>query len=309
MSNKPNLALRLTVSVLGGAVLSVSEPAAFLDQEVAMVVLQRMPTGQRGQTALVTLPAKSCEEEIARQIFSLKSMGVRGVLLFVPAHRARGAAVFREALHLEGVVWVTDPRSLAPTLARFATCRPLLVCTRLGSAVIAEPGPHPMLSATALALTCAEDVATFKRIGDSPFKLLFPRGRNVVQDKATNAFLACVALQEDRPVPRYSTPAGQKAPVEYAADVCQALLDRRYLIELDISARCTLAGLIGLLFACLKKPPACLVAAILLMAVLFVTALLAKAQLPIGSVALICIFTLATRDLFVRTAVHAPANC
>lgn len=236
-ARKDALSRGLTDRVRGAAcigllafALSSTEPAAFLDTRWSLVLLSAMPPACRGEVAKIVLPSGVPDTHVASLIWTLKQRGVQGVLLMGLDRRIYESPEVRQALELENVVWVADPLRVEHPLQSPAVCHPLLVCTEFGSAVLAEEGAKNECSATTLALACVGDVELQQQIASLAFKLRF-RNAPYVHQINTNTRVACVTEDDTRSSVRYATPSGLKTPPEYAIDVCQALLDRRYLIQ------------------------------------------------------------------------------
>ena len=234
----------------------------------------------------------------------LKEAGIKGVIVGVPINKIQGGIEIQNALSMEGVVWVANPVRAEPSLARRATCRPLLVCEEFGSAMIDEKGANTHRSATALSLTCSGDVETFKRIGGKAFKLLFNRGPYHRHNESTNAIIAFVTIDDARDIVRYPTPAGMKTSAEYAVDICQSLLDRKYLLEIGVYPKVIMATVVAALFACVRRRSHKFIALILLLVILFTIALFAKLHLPLGTVFLIYVFTVVITPIFATEENH-----
>lgn len=284
----PSLLL-LSVLCLGGGILSLTEPAAFLDERTALLLLRWMKPENRGCVRGVILPRGSAVEEVAKEVTSLKKGGVRGILLLLPPNDVEGLIGLRKAPENEEILWVADPARTEMGLRNRITCRPLLVCSEFGSAVIAEDSAGTFPSATALALTCLGDMATVRQIGSSGFKLLFHRERYGQPGSATNLVLACITRDEMRNPTRYNTPGGQETASEYALDISQALLDRRYLIESRAQTKCLLAGVLAPLLGCIRNRGHGLALLAALLAAMLCISLVGKILLPTGTTILLYI--------------------
>jgi hypothetical protein len=224
--------LSLFLALLGGGVvLLLSEPAAFLSQQVDDAVLRCMPAARRGRVCKVVLPAQSSSDDIADQVLWLKSNGVPSVLVMASAADLVQGVRLHEALRQEGVVWVGDPAGVDPRISTGVTCRPILVCQRSGAAVVAETGGPAAYSATASSLLCSDGADVLARIGARPFRIPFRSGTHPEFTQGGHFVLACVIRADSEDQPRHGTPVGTRTPSDYALDVCQALLDRRYLID------------------------------------------------------------------------------
>jgi hypothetical protein len=298
VKQRPALPLVLVWSLvcLAGIIVSLSEPAAFLDEQAALLILRLTPTQNHAQVCKVVMPRETSSIQLAQMIAQLKSTGVAAILVTMSPNGLEAEAALGNALAMEGVVWVANPAAIDPALARRATCRPLLVCAEFGSAVIAESGTNQLRSATALALTCSGDVQSFKRLRSRPFKLLFRR-QPYQGPGNTNIALACIAPDETGDPRKCRTPAGLKARSDYALDICQALLDRRWLIEPPESVRCALAGLATLIFLWFGNGVRLFMILAALVAVLCAVAWLGKILLPVVPVIMLWLFVLAVRPL------------
>jgi hypothetical protein len=203
-----------------GVILSLSDPAAWLDEKASQILLRHMPGPDEIKVCRVKLTRTSSAQDLGDQIMELKSQGVQGVLLLC-APRDWSLA-FNSAVAQEGVVVVADPEMNELTSRQAAKCRPLLICQAVGFAVIRKEGMGQFESATALALSCAQDSKTFNRVGVKPFRLLFHSKPYGGLEAITNAVIACVTKDGYSEDVRYATPAGQRDIADYALDVCQA---------------------------------------------------------------------------------------
>lgn len=293
----------LSLLWVGGVILSLSEPLTFVDEQAALMVLGLLCPTNQSRVCKVVVPAKSPHETIANEIALLKSRGVRGILLFA-SPKDINALRLSDALAVPGLVWVADPRKVGPILAANVTCRPLLVCTEFGSAMIADRATNAVQSAVTLALTCSGDTRTLRRLGNNPFKLLFSRSPYAPGREATKIVLACVTRDDQRDPHKCNTPSGQKSAPDYALDICQALLDQRYLMEFSVWARCAIAGITATLFGSAKSGRQRLLILVALLATLLPVGLVGKLHLPLGSIILLYLFVSVAEPLFVPTRLH-----
>lgn len=282
--------LNVALFSIGGILLALSEPCDFLDEELALLLIRHLPTHNSGRVSEITLPADSSEARIGAEIALQKAKGTRGVLLFLLPKEVTGEATLAAALAMKDVVWVADPSVIPPALRGRATCRPLLVCNGYGSAVIAVGGTNALLSATAVALTCTEDSGTLKHLGTNTFKMLFQKVPYKSSGGGTNVAVVGIAKDRQRDGWKYNTPGGQKTAPEYALDICQAVLDRRYLIEIRLYTKCEMAGILTPLLGCIGKGVHRLTAFVAILLLMIIIELIEKLQLPIGTVLLLFLF-------------------
>ncbi len=243
-----------------------------------------MPSRGGALAAKLVVPAHITDEDLAETISLLKMQGVRGMILALSPLGFKGEGALAKALQMDGVIWAANPAEMPAPLARSATCRPVLVCPQFGAAQIAEASSNALRSAAALALSCTGDVATFRRLGPTPFKLRFRRDPYPVFSPVRAATLVCLTKEDIQGAPHYNTPVGQKPPAEYMLDICQALLQKRYLLEIGLLAKASIVLGATLLCAATARtlPRLCLLLAISL--VLFLAALTLRLSLPLGTV-------------------------
>jgi hypothetical protein len=276
---------RLALLAVAGFVVSISEPATVLDTAIAHSILGWMPSTNTAKVCKITVSANASWSALARQIDYVRLKNVRGIIVMgTPADT--GGAPIRSALYAPNLIWVAEPSKAAASLDAEAICRPLLVSSQLGSVLIAAGGRNPIRSAAALALTCSHDVSTFSRLGDRTFKVHFTKGTYPPPTNWTNTVLVCITCAGSKESHGYNTPAGRRTDVDYLLDICQALLDQRYLTEPSKYTSLGITALVALAFTLVRGWLSASILLLGLSSLMFIVCVAGKVNLPMAGIVL-----------------------
>jgi hypothetical protein len=288
----------LSLLFVVGLLVSLSEPATFLDEQAGQVALRQIRNPNRGRACKVSIPHYISEDRLAQEIERLQSNGIRGILLEISPKQLKVGDGLLKAMVSAGVVWVVQPSQVSETVAAQVMCRPLVWSRAFGSAEIGMKGIKKESSAIAAALSRAGYAQQVAQLQAKPFKILFNERDHSMPTNCGDIVVACISVDDSRGQKLF-TPGGALTGSDYLLDICQAIIDQRFLREVSRPARCVLAGAIMLMLGCINSRLYSVIALLSTLAVLLGSEIITKTYLPLGTTLMLYGFVVVLRPLMV----------